>query len=70
MSTASASDHSDSLAPASASVAVGDLVSVVSVRSEVLLNGTIRFVGPTSFEGGVWIGVELDEPGKLCPSPV
>lgn len=40
---------------------------VVGARCEVLDEmarlGTIRFVGETSFgKGGVWVGLELDEP--------
>ena len=27
--------------------------------------GTIRFIGPTQFASGAWIGVELDEPSML-----
>jgi len=26
------------------------------------VTGTVRYVGPTHFEKGVWFGVELDEP--------
>lgn len=30
-------------------------------------NGTVRYVGPTDFADGIWVGVELDVPaGTLC----
>lgn len=36
---------------------VGDRVKVSGSRA-----GTIRFIGPTDFAAGEWIGVELDDP--------
>ncbi len=44
---------------ASASFGVGDRVRVVTHGKA----GTVRFAGETQFAAGVWIGVELDEPG-------
>jgi len=39
-----------------------DSVSVGSRVSTASGNGTVRFVGTTSFAAGKWIGVELDGP--------
>ena len=30
--------------------------------SSVLQTGTLQYCGPTEFAGGVWAGIELDEP--------
>ena len=39
---------------------------VVDAKCEILgKTGTIRFVGPTTFATGKWVGVELDEPSGI-----
>ena len=51
---------------ASASFGVGDRVRVVTHGKA----GTVRFVGETQFAAGVWVGVELDEPGACGEPPI
>jgi hypothetical protein len=44
---------------ATAAFGVGDRVRVITHGKA----GTVRFAGETQFAAGVWVGVELDEPG-------
>jgi dynactin complex subunit len=50
---------SKSSAATAASFGVGDRVRVITHGKA----GTVRFAGETQFAAGVWVGVELDEPG-------
>ncbi len=34
------------------------------------VKGTIRFKGPTKFEPGTWLGIELDTPGNHFSYPI
>ena len=46
------------------SLKIGQRVNISKKNGSSAL-GYIRFVGETHFGEGLWVGVELDEPGKL-----
>ena len=41
---------------------VGARGEVESTEDDFRKRGTVRFVGPTEFAKGVWVGIEYDEP--------
>ncbi len=43
-------------------IAVGARCEVESTEADFRKRGIVRYVGPTEFAKGVWIGVEYDEP--------
>ncbi|KAF8508906.1 CAP Gly-rich domain-containing protein [Gautieria morchelliformis] len=43
-------------------IPVGSRCEVDTGESDLKKRGTVRFVGPTKFAKGVWVGVEYDEP--------
>ncbi|KDR80881.1 hypothetical protein GALMADRAFT_241369 [Galerina marginata CBS 339.88] len=43
-------------------IAVGSRCEVESAEAGFSKRGTVRFVGPTKFSKGTWVGVEYDEP--------
>jgi len=43
-------------------IAVGSRCEVESSEAGFSKRGTVRFVGPTTFNTGIWVGVEYDEP--------
>ncbi|KAG5641617.1 hypothetical protein DXG03_004640 [Asterophora parasitica] len=46
----------------SADIKVGARCEVTSTEADLSKRGTVRFVGPTKFSKGVWVGIEYDEP--------
>lgn len=48
--------------PVSTDVVVGARCEVDSTDADLRKRGTVRFVGPTKFAAGVWVGIEYDEP--------
>ncbi|TEB21935.1 hypothetical protein FA13DRAFT_1524762 [Coprinellus micaceus] len=48
--------------PVSTEVVVGARCEVDSTDADLRKRGTVRFVGPTKFAAGVWVGIEYDEP--------
>lgn len=55
-------DHSDPDVPADMIPGARCQVDLLSGSGSNTRRGTIRFVGPTKFAAGTWIGVEYDEP--------
>ena len=43
-------------------ITLGSRCEVDTGESELKKRGTVRFVGPTKFAKGVWVGIEYDEP--------
>ena len=43
-------------------IPVGARCEVESTEEDFRKRGTVRFVGPTEFAKGIWVGVEYDEP--------
>lgn len=43
-------------------VHVGSRCEVDSLDPGLSKRGVVRFVGPTKFSKGIWVGVEYDEP--------
>ncbi|EMD39093.1 hypothetical protein CERSUDRAFT_46944 [Gelatoporia subvermispora B] len=43
-------------------ISVGARCEVESTEEDFHKRGTVRFVGPTKFAKGVWVGIEFDEP--------
>lgn len=43
-------------------VPLGSRCEVESSEEGLRKRGTVRFVGPTRFAGGIWVGIEYDEP--------
>ena len=43
-------------------IAIGARCEVESTEEDFRKRGTVRYVGPTEFAKGVWVGVEYDEP--------
>ena len=46
----------------SVDIPLGSRCEVESSEAGFSKRGTVRFVGPTSFSVGVWVGIEYDEP--------
>ena len=61
---ASAEKNTSSGSAAAAHIPIGSRCEVTPADSVLKKRGVVRFVGSTKFgkEGGVWIGVEYDEP--------
>jgi tubulin-specific chaperone B len=49
-------------APMDIDIAVGSRCEVDSAVEGFRKRGTVRFVGPTKFAKGIWVGIEYDEP--------
>jgi CAP-Gly domain len=43
-------------------IPVGSRCEVESLDPGLIKRGVVRFVGPTKFTKGIWVGVEYDEP--------
>lgn len=43
-------------------IPVGARCEVDSTEADLRKRGTVRFVGPTKFAAGIWVGIEYDEP--------
>ena len=43
-------------------IPIGARCEVESAEEDFRKRGTVRYVGPTDFAKGVWVGVEYDEP--------
>jgi len=43
-------------------IPVGSRCEVESLEPGLIKRGVVRFVGPTKFGSGVWVGIEYDEP--------
>ncbi len=43
-------------------ITVGARCEVESAEEDFRKRGTVRYVGPTEFAKGVWVGIEYDEP--------
>ena len=50
------------VAPESVNIPVGSRCEIESLEPGLSKRGTVRFVGETKFNKGVWVGVEYDEP--------
>jgi tubulin-folding cofactor B len=48
--------------PMDVDIAVGSRCEVDSPVADFRKRGTVRFVGPTKFAKGIWVGIEYDEP--------
>ena len=48
---------------AESSLKLGSRVSIIG--KETLGLGTVRFVGETSFQTGIWVGIELEQAGMF-----
>lgn len=48
--------------PENVAIPIGARCEVESTEEDFRKRGTVRFVGPTEFAKGIWVGVEYDEP--------
>lgn len=48
--------------PESFNIPVGARCEIESLEPGLSKRGTVRFIGPTKFSKGIWVGVEYDEP--------
>ncbi|KAF5341125.1 hypothetical protein D9611_005858 [Ephemerocybe angulata] len=48
--------------PSEVNIPVGARCEVDSLDKDLRKRGTVRFVGPTKFGTGAWVGIEYDEP--------
>jgi hypothetical protein len=48
--------------PPPINIPIGSRCEVESLEPGLRKRGVVRFVGPTKFSSGVWVGIEYDEP--------
>ncbi|KAF9964413.1 hypothetical protein BGZ70_006496 [Mortierella alpina] len=60
--SSSASTQNRAFEEAAQSINVGDRCEVDIGGGALKRRGTVRFIGPTEFQAGLWVGVQYDEP--------